>query len=170
MILQVHAILNRERKEIENQILAEIDTTEIVYMEQVLETLKLKEESINLQCDLTVTVKEDVVEIPTVYEKQEINEERVDWFDVTEDGAACIEVLQEEVQKLKISDSQSTLNPEAPEFNVNDLDDNLQEEFPLVDCAVPCDVEPKEDSLSESDKQNQAKYFYFYQGEAFFII
>ncbi|KAI8434765.1 hypothetical protein MSG28_003282 [Choristoneura fumiferana] len=159
---QVRDILNRERKEIENQILAEIDTTEIVFMEQVLEMLKLKEESINLQCDLT-TVKEDIVEIPTVYEKQEINQERVDWFDVTEEGAACVEVLQEQVQKLKVSDSQFTLNPEAPEFNVDDLDDNLPEEFPLIDCAVPSDVESKEDSLNDSDKQNQAKYFYFYQ-------
>ncbi|XP_063620423.1 E3 ubiquitin-protein ligase RNF10 [Cydia splendana] len=159
---QVRDILKRERKEIENQILAEIDTTEIVFMEQALELLKVKEESINLQCDVTKIKEEVLDEAPTVYEKQEINQNRVDWFDVTEEGAACIDIVQEQMQHLEVTDVGSNLNPDAPEFNIDNINENQPEEFPLIDCTEDPE-EFKDTSLTDADKQNQAKYFYFYQ-------
>ncbi|XP_047988721.1 RING finger protein 10 [Leguminivora glycinivorella] len=158
---QVHDIVKRERKEIENQILAEIDTTEIVFMEQALEMLRVKEESINLQCDVTKIKEEVLDEAPTVYEKQEVNQNRVDWFDVNEEGAACIDIVQEQMQNLEVTDNGSGLNPEAPEFNIDNVNENQPEEFPLIDEADT--EESKDNCLTDADKQNQAKYFYFYQ-------
>lgn len=148
-------ISEREKKEIETQILAEIDTTEIVFMEQALDMLKKKKES-------TIKFEEPKLEsaddeTPIVYEKHEANGNKLDWFDVTEDGAA-IDVVNQ-IEELKID---SNLNPNAAEFNVN-LDNQL-EEFPITECLTVKN-EPEESDLTDIDKQNQAKYFYFYQGK-----
>ncbi|KAL0842268.1 hypothetical protein ABMA28_014408 [Loxostege sticticalis] len=164
---QVHEILERERKEIQNQILAEIDTTEIVFMEQVLEMLNNKEKYMDTEIDEPVEIETpDVSTTPIVYEKQEVNEKRMDWFDVTEDGAASMDVLQDQMAELDIA-VDSNLNPEAPTF-VGDLNDNQPEEFPLIDYSGPPNEEETIDdnpTVTDEDKQNQAKYFYFYQAE-----
>lgn len=155
-------ILEREKKEIEAQILAEIDTTEIVFMEQALKMLETKKEK-------DISIKEPECEpkpkdeVPIIYEKQEVNGNKIDWFDVSEEGAAAIETAQNELEVLTI---QSNLNPDAPEFkdNVNQCDD-AAEEFPLTE-VEPLETEQVLDStLTDIDKQNQAKYFYFYQGK-----
>lgn len=158
-------ILERERKEIQDQILAEIDTTEIVFMEQALTMLREKEENLNYQYEQPKIIELDHAEVPIVYQKQEVNQNKVDWFDVTEDGASCIESIQDQVEDLAISFVQTNLNPEAPSFVLDELNDNQSEEFPLIENAPPEVVEQKIDNAcSDIDKQNQAKYFYFYQG------
>lgn len=164
---QVRDILERERKEIQDQILAEIDTTEIVFMEQALRMLQEKEEKLNNQYEQPKIVELDHPEVPIVYQKQEVNQNKVDWFDVTEDGATCIETIQDQVEDLAISFVQTNLNPEAPSFVLDELNDNQSEEFPLIDNAglEGQVVEQKIDNASSDiDKHNQAKYFYFYQG------
>ncbi|XP_034840552.1 E3 ubiquitin-protein ligase RNF10 [Maniola hyperantus] len=162
---QVMDILERDRKQINTQILAEIDTTEIVYMEQALEMLKLKEIDINIQYEEPTNIQADIMdEAPTVFEKQEVtNSAKLDWFDVTDEGATCLEVVQDKMTAL---DLQSNLNPNAKEFTCDvNIDLNPSEEFPLIDC-VPDDEEADEESVYvDIDKQNQAKYFYFYQAE-----
>lgn len=159
---QVHDILKRERKEIENQILAEIDTTEIVFLEQALEMLKLKEDNINMQFEEPKIV-EDIKELPPiVYEKQEINENKLDWFNVTEEGAACVEILRDEIEELNISDS--NLNPEAAAFPLIEDDSELSEVLSL-EPSIDSHKFDDDTHLTDIDKQNQAKYFYFYQAE-----
>lgn len=161
-------ILERERKEIQDQILAEIDTTEIVFMEQALGMLQEKEEKLNNQYEQPKLVELDhAEEVPVVYQKQEFNQNKIDWFDVTEDGATCVETIQDQVEDLAISFAQSGLNPEAPSFVLDELNDNQPEEFPLIDNASPegqVMVQKNDNAYSDIDKQNQAKYFYFYQG------
>lgn len=160
-------ILERERKEIQDQILAEIDTTEIVFMEQALGMLREKKEKLNNQYDQPKIIVEDHPEVPIVYQKQEVNQIKVDWFDVAEDGATCIETIQDQVEDLAISLAQTNLNPEAPSFVMDELNDNQPEEFPLIDNAHPeAHVEEQkiDNACSDIYKQNQAKYFYFYQG------
>lgn len=164
---QVRDILERERNEIQNQILAEIDTTEIVFMEQALGMLKEKEEKLNNQYEQPKIIELEHPEVPIVYQKQEVNQNKVDWFDVAEDGATCIETVQDQVEDLAIGFAQTNLNPEAPSFVLDELNDNQPEEFPLIDNAPPDAkvVEQKIDNAcSDIDKENQAKYFYFYQG------
>ena len=160
---QVHDILKRERKEIETQILAEIDTTEITFLEQALEMLKLKENNINMQFDVPKIVEELEEVSPIVYEKQEINENKHDWFDVTEEGAACVEIVGDKIGELNITDS--NLNPEAVSFCLNEVDNQLGEI--LIPESLSVDSHNVKDStnLTDIDKQNQAKYFYFYQAE-----
>lgn len=165
--VQVRDILERERKEIQDQILAEIDTTEIVFMEQALGMLQEKEEKLNNQYEQPKIFDVDYAEAPIVHQKQEYNQNKVDWFDVTEDGATCVETIQDQVEDLAINIAQTNLNPEAPSFVLDELNDNQPEEFPLIDNAPPEGqvVEQKLDNAcSDIDKQNQAKYFYFYQG------
>lgn len=167
---QVQEILERERMEIQNQILAEIDTTEIIYLEQALNLLKLKEEKLNTVVDkleIVQTVTEKAV--PTVYEKQEVNKNKIDWFDVTEEGAASIEVIQDQMEELGIETSQSNLNPEAPAFNQSDTDDKIleMEEFPLTEDLPTLELDEivNNPTVTDIDKENQTKYFYFYQAE-----
>lgn len=165
--VQVRDILERERKEIQEQILAEIDTTEIVFMEQALGMLQDKEEKLNNQYEQPKIIELDHAEVPIVYQKQEFNQNKVDWFDVTEDGATCIETIQEQVEDLAISLTQTNLNPEAPSFVLDELNDNQPEEFPLIDNALPegqVVAQKLDNACTDIDKQNQAKYFYFYQG------
>ncbi|XP_023939632.2 RING finger protein 10 [Bicyclus anynana] len=157
---QVMDILERDRKQIETQILAEIDTTELVYLEQALEMLKVKENNMNIQNEEPTNMNTDIVdEAPTVFEKQNVTSDvKLDWFDVTEEGATCLEVAD----KMTTLEIQSHLNPNAQEFEY-DINDNLNrpEEFPLED-----DDEIAEEAVyADIDKQNQAKYFYFYQAE-----
>ncbi|KOB72656.1 RING finger protein [Operophtera brumata] len=155
---QVQDILEREKKEIETQILAEIDTTEIVFMEQALNILKKKKES-TIQFEEPKLVDSDDDETPMVYEKHEANGNKLDWFDVTEDGAA-IDVVNQ-IKELKID---SNLNPDAPEFSVHL--DNQPVAFPITEAeCLTVKTEPEESDLTDIDKQNQAKYFYFYQAE-----
>lgn len=162
-------ILERERKEIQDQILAEIDTTEIVFMEQALGMLQEKEEKLKNQCEQPkiIEVHHAEEEVPIVYQKQEVNQNKLDWFDVTEDGASCVETIQEQVEDLAVSLAQSGLNPEAPSFVLDELNDNQPEEFPLIDNVPPegqVVAQKIDNACSDIDKQNQAKYFYFYQG------
>lgn len=160
--LQVHDILKRERREIESQILAEIDTTEVVFLEQALEMLKTKEDNINMQYDKP-NIIEDIKEVtPIVYEKQEINDNKFDWFNVTEEGAACIEVIQEKIGEMNVSDS--NLNPEAAAFSLSGVDGQLDEVIAPEQLSTESHQIVGSLHLTEIDKQNQAKYFYFYQG------
>ncbi|KAI5632095.1 zinc finger, c3HC4 type (RING finger) domain-containing protein [Phthorimaea operculella] len=161
---QVRDILERERKEIQDQIMAEIDTTEIVFLEQALQMLKTKEEMLNTEYDPPKPVMEEIKAPPIVYEKQEINQNRIDWFDMTDDNPN-VETIQEQVEELVVALAQSNLNPDAVEF-VGDLNDNQPEEFPLIECPVEEPAEVKDDNaVTDVDKLNQAKYFYFYQAE-----
>ncbi|KAF9421883.1 hypothetical protein HW555_002323, partial [Spodoptera exigua] len=204
---QVLEILIRERHEIENQILAEIDTTEIVYLEQALEMLKSKEENINLRfSEPKVTLKEETdAAVPTVYEKQEENQNKLDWFDVNEDGAAaCAEIMQgttsdtgladtntnekdgapsknlewldenevgaacaadiihNNMEALNLNTVDSNLNPEAPSF---ERDEMQPEEFPLTEGLVQETNQIEDNAVTNIDKLNHKKFFYFYQAE-----
>lgn len=146
--------------------MAEIDTTEIVYMEQALDMLKTKEKCLILQPAEPVSIETpDMSTTPIVYEKQEVSERKIDWFDVTDEGAASIEVIQDQMAELDI-EIDSNLNPDAPMFVHPDVNDNQPEEFPLIDCPATNEEDNNEDnpSVTDIDKQNQAKYFYFYQG------
>ncbi|XP_059056973.1 E3 ubiquitin-protein ligase RNF10 [Achroia grisella] len=169
---QVHEILKRERMEIQNQILAEIDTTEIVYLEQALDMLKLKEDKLNNipdKNDIVETVPEETV--PIVYEKQEVNKNKIDWFDITDDGAASIEVIQDQMEELNIEIAASNLNPDAPTFihsDINEKDVQDVEEFPLIENLPPSEIAEtlvSNPTVTDTDKENQAKYFYFYQAD-----
>ncbi|CAB3242490.1 unnamed protein product [Arctia plantaginis] len=187
---QVHDIIQRERDEIKQRILAEIDTTEIVFLEQALEMLRLKEEHINMEWDKPKVVEEKTEEVPIVYEKQEINQNKLDWFDVNEEGAACVEVVQNQMDELYLSgdyvteegaacvevvqnqmdelnlsgDSfpDSNLNPEAPLFEVDGMP---QEETPLTEIQPPVSEQATDVTITEIDILNQDKYFYFYQSD-----
>lgn len=161
---QVHEILKREREEIQRQILAEIDTTEIVFLEQALEMLKLKEENIDAKFyEPKVKEEENDSTVTTVYEKQEVNQNKLDWFDVNDEGgAACIDIIHNNMEDLNLNAVDSNLNPDAPSF---EMDDVQTEEFPLIEC-VPEETDPIEDNaVTDIDKLNQAKYFYFYQAD-----
>ncbi|XP_072943437.1 E3 ubiquitin-protein ligase RNF10 [Epargyreus clarus] len=160
---QVFDILERERKELEAQILAEIDTTEVVYLEQALEMLKLKEEKLKVQYEQPIVEKEIEEISPIVIQKQDMsNNRKLDWFDVSEEGAACIEIVQDEMAELSI---QSNLNPEAESFVQNDINDNQLEEFPLTESALQEAPSMLDNAITDIDKENQAKYFYFYQAD-----
>ncbi|XP_026724633.1 RING finger protein 10 [Trichoplusia ni] len=159
---QIHEILKRERTEIEQQILAEIDTTEIVFLEQALEMLKLKENNINVKNNEPKFLEDKNEDIaPTVYQKQEINQNKLDWFDVNEEGAAAIETIQNDMDELDLDAVDSNLNPEAPSF---ELDEVQPEEFPLTE-YLPQEPEQIDNAVTDIDKLNQSKYFYFYQAE-----
>lgn len=161
--LQIHEILKRERTEIEQQILAEIDTTEIVFLEQALEMLKLKENNINVKNNEPKFLEDKNEDIaPTVYQKQEINQNKLDWFDVNEEGAAAIETIQNDMDELDLDAVDSNLNPEAPSF---ELDEVQPEEFPLTE-YLPQEPEQIDNAVTDIDKLNQSKYFYFYQGKS----
>ncbi|XP_041977256.1 RING finger protein 10 isoform X2 [Aricia agestis] len=163
---QVMDILERDRKEIKDQIMAEIDTTEIVYLEQALQMLDLKQEKIKNQYSKSA-IENETKDIPeVVYEKHEVSDRKIDWFDEQEAAASVVNVT-EDMAKVNIEDKehsdapseafeeiQSSLNPAAAEFNF----DGAAEEFPLIECHEPVDQE-----FTDIDKQNQAKYFYFYQ-------
>lgn len=156
-------ILDRDRKQIETQILAEFDTSEIVYLEQALELLKLKEDKIKIQYEKPKVACESTEQIvPTVFEKKEINEVKLDWFDVTDEGAACLESIDNKMESLNVN-VQSNLNPEAKPFEC-ELDDNTVEEFPLIESPTNENIPSDESIFADIDKQNQTKYFYFYQG------
>lgn len=209
---QVHEILKRERDEIEKQILAEIDTTEIVFLEQALEMLKLKEENINARFNEPKVIEKDEFEeaVPTVYEKQEVNQNqnKLDWFDVNDEGgaacidiaskfneeyneneaaalspyenqeenqnkpdcfdgrddrgAACVDIIHNNMEALNLNAVDSNLNPDAPAF---ELDDMQPEEFPLTECLPQEAKQIEDNAVTDIDKLNQTKYFYFYQAE-----
>ncbi|XP_026494880.1 E3 ubiquitin-protein ligase RNF10 [Vanessa tameamea] len=158
---QIMDIVERDKNEIRNQILAEIDTTEIVYLEQALEMLKLKEQKIKMyyeQPKNNDAISEQ--DIPTVLEKQEVSNKKLDWFDVDDEGATCLEAVENKMESLNI---QSNLNPDAIAFEC-DINENPVEEFPLIEC--PSNSELSDESIfTDIDKQNQTKYFYFYQAE-----
>lgn len=204
VIFQVHEILIRERQEIENQILAEIDTTEIVYLEQALEMLKAKEENINLRfSEPKFTMNEETEAlVPTVYEKQEENQNKLDWFDVNEEGAAacaeimqetpidtgmgdtnekdraspkqlerldeyeggaaCVDIIHNNMRALNLNTVDSNLNPDAPSFEVDEMQ---PEEFPLTECIVQETKQIEDNATTTIDKLNHKKFFYFYQAE-----
>ncbi|XP_068629836.1 E3 ubiquitin-protein ligase RNF10 isoform X2 [Battus philenor] len=161
---QIFEILQKEREEIKNQILAEIDTTEIVYLEQALDLLKLKEEELKNQIEKPKTAElvEDIP--PIVFEKQEDCDKKMDWFDVTEEGAACIEVINESMASLEVCDDlEPNLNSEVTNYLQDELNDNNQsEEFPLTECAPPGEHQV-DNVITDIDRENQTKYFYFYQ-------
>ncbi|KAJ8725786.1 hypothetical protein PYW08_003969 [Mythimna loreyi] len=207
---QVLEILKRERDEIEKQILAEIDTTEIVFLEQALEMLKFKEENINVRFNEPKVIEKVEVEdaVPTVYEKQEVNQNKLDWFDVndeggaasvdvmpkskeenieTEDtdpsmhekqednqnnpdwfdgndqrGAACVDIIQNNMEELNLNGVDSNLNPDAPAFEIDDMQPL---EFPLVECQPQEAKQIEDNAVTDIDRLNQEKYFYFYQAE-----
>lgn len=155
---QVQDIMEREKKEIENQIYAEIDTSEIVFLEQALDMLKQKEQNLSLQYEQPKIENDDNLskETPIVYQKQEVCNDKLDWFDVTEEGAA-VDVVQNKFDEMEIK---SELNAEAPPFIQKE--ETALVEFPVTDFPVPDDV-IENVPITEIDKQNQAKYFYFYQ-------
>ncbi|CAG9114655.1 unnamed protein product [Plutella xylostella] len=165
---QVIEKLQQDREELQNQIMAEIDTTEIVYMEQAIESLNLQEEKLKNQKDIEIpkyTVVEKKDEAPTVYEKQVKNDTKIDWFD-EEEGASCMESLQAEIDNITLQETinseetiKSELNPEASEFKIGGIqNEEVAEEFPLIQD----DVTPPP---SDIDRETQSKYFYFYQAE-----
>lgn len=163
---QIHEILKRERNEIETQILEEIDTTEIVYLEQALQMLKQKEDKIGQKNEmLKIDVENNEVPPPIVYEKQEVNENKLDWFNVTDDGAACMEDIQNEIANIDLKETK--WNPDAPEFSLNEgttiqasTQDGINDVF-----LSETDNTDTNKYITDIDKQNQAKYFYFYQAE-----
>lgn len=162
---QVMDILERDRKQIETQILAEFDTSEIIYLEQALEMLKLKEEKLKIQYEKPKIISEDEEQNapPTIIEKKEVNEVKLDWFNVTDEGAACLETINTRMESINI-DVQSDLNPKAKAFDF-EQNENVVEEFPLIENPT-VESEPSDESVfTDIDKQNQAKYFYFYQSE-----
>ncbi|RVE47989.1 hypothetical protein evm_007397 [Chilo suppressalis] len=171
---QVQEILERERNEIQKQIMAEIDTTEIVFMEQALAILKKKEDDIKEQLDKP-KIQQNLMEeeVPLVYEAQSINEKRIDWFDVPDEATGLnleegVNLLQKQIAVLDIDAEDSNLNPDAPTFMLkNDVDENEPEEFPLIENDLSQEEETVDDnpSITDIDKQNQVKYFYFYQAE-----
>lgn len=159
----MHDIIHRERNEIEKQILAEIDTTEIVFLEQALEMLKKKEDNINIKFDEPKVAEVETEEVPIVYEKHEINQNKMDWFDVNEEGAACVEIVANQIEELNLDADNvvdSNLNPEAPAFEIDEMP---AEEFPLTDSPPP-EFKIDDNVVTDADKLNQTKYFYFYQG------
>lgn len=161
---QVIDILERDRNEIKKQILAEIDTTEIIYLEQALEMLQLKEQKITMQNEQPKTVQSSIPEqfVPTVCERLEVNGKKLDWFDVTDEGATCLEALENEMENLKI---ESNLNPDAKAFPC-DINENQVEEFPLIESALQDNDTCDNTTYTDIDKQNlSTKYFYFYQSE-----
>lgn len=204
--------MKRERDEIEKQILAEIDTTEIVFLEQALEMLKFKEEHINDKFNIQeVTVKDEIKDeiedvVPTVYEKHEVNQNKLDWFDVNDEGAAagvdmlskeddlavnenaaapvfeeheenqnkpdwlherdergaaCVDIIDNNMEGLNLNEFDSNLNPNAPAFEIDDMQ---PEEFPLPECLQEA-KQIEDNAITDIDKLNQSKYFYFYQAE-----
>ncbi|XP_045491398.1 RING finger protein 10 [Colias croceus] len=170
---QVLEILERDKREIEAQIQAEIDTTELVYLEQALEMLKVKREFI--ECEYLRPMKKVVekeVKDDIIVEKHEANAKKYDWFDVDdEEGAVC---LEEDLSVLDINDdaepeTESETAPEvAPEVKPDvkkfgfDLNHNPLEDLEVRD-SPPLEVE--QNNLTEIDKENQARYFYFYQAD-----
>lgn len=125
--------------------------------------LKLKENNINVKNNDPKVVEfknEDVA--PTVYQKQEINQNKLDWFDVNEEGAAAIETIHNDMEELDLDAVDSNLNPEAPSF---ELDEVQTEEFPLTEYLPQEPIEQIDNAVTDIDKINQSKYFYFYQGK-----
>lgn len=143
----------------------EIDTTEIVYLEQALQMLKQKEDKIGQKNEiLKIDVENNEVPPPIVYEKQEVNENKLDWFNVTDDGAACMEDIQNEIANIDLKETK--WNPDAPEFSLNEgttiqasTQDGINDVF-----LSETDNTDTNKYITDIDKQNQAKYFYFYQG------
>ncbi|GBP14516.1 RING finger protein 10 [Eumeta japonica] len=168
---QVRKILARERKELQDQILAEIDTTEIVFFEQALNKLKLQEESFNngnkiLSYNSAVNVETEEM-VPIVYEEQIVSDKKIDWFDMTEElsSSPTDTNIDEHVEDLALALDRSHLNPEAVEFKCDVLEEQI--EFPLIEEVHVEEEEEIETGkiLTNADKENQAKYFYFYQAE-----
>ncbi|XP_032513294.1 E3 ubiquitin-protein ligase RNF10 [Danaus plexippus] len=160
---EVLDILERDRKQIEMQILAEIDTTEIIYLEQALEMLKLKEKNISLQYEEHKDDNRNAAQssAPVVYEKQTVNETKLDWFDVTDEGATCLTPIQDNMANLDIN-VKSELDPEAEIFTL-DVNENADTDFANTEYMT--DDQYINNDLKSFDKENQAKYFYFYQAE-----
>lgn len=172
LYFQVHNIIERERKELQDQILAEIDTTEIVYIEEALKLLKIQEEHINtsyLQSNVKPNT-EPSEEVPLIYEKSITNHPKVDWFDVDEtEDKVSNENDEDDIKSLTEEFDKCDLNQELTEHGVKDDTKNDYEEFPLIDVVapkfeVPSAVEAVPDELTDIDIENQSKYFYFYQG------
>lgn len=133
-------------------------------MEQALEMLKIKENEINTQFEEPSKIDASPIdEAPIIFEKQDMtNNAKLDWFDVTDEGASCLKEVEDKMTSLDI---QSGLNPNAREFVCDLNDDSNQSEFPLVDSELDDEEDNEEAVYADIDKQNQAKYFYFYQGK-----
>ncbi|VVC92685.1 unnamed protein product [Leptidea sinapis] len=153
---QILDIAERDKQEIEAQIQAEIDTTELVYLEQALQMLKIKKEMIPQEY-----VEPEAIASPTkdiVVEENTSCGMKYDWFDVNdEEGGACAVELSE----LDIS-SNDPEQVDEDENKIFDINENTLDDLPVRD-STPSE-EDKND-LNEIDKENQAKYFYFYQAD-----
>lgn len=152
---QVQNILERERKELQDQILAEIDVTEVVYLEQALDMLKFKEDNYknlaHTSIESNITPIYNTEAVPIIYEKQTDHQNTIDWFDFVESDELS---SQNTVDVVSKSMEKCDLNPEIPDFEASDILEG-QIEFPMV--------EDDNDVGSEIDKENRMKYFYFYQ-------
>lgn len=168
--------------------------------------LKFKEENINARLNEPKVIEKCEVEeaVPTVYEKQEVNQNKLDWFDVNDEGraacvkskeeeienddtdpsmhekqeenqnnsdwfdgndqrgAACVDIIQNNMEDLNLNAVDSNLNPHAPAFEISDMQPL---EFPLVECVPQEAIQIEDNAVTDIDKLNQAKYFYFYQAE-----
>ncbi|CAF4938198.1 unnamed protein product [Pieris macdunnoughi] len=156
---QILDIIERDKEEISAQIQAEIDTTELVYLEQALNMLKIKKkENLKRQHAKPKIVEEAEVADKVVIEKHDLAEKKYDWFDLDEDeGATCLDELSE----LDINDEMAETPPEPdPKFGF-DFNDNPLENLDVRDS--PTDIDPI--NITEVDRENQTRYFYFYQAE-----
>ncbi|KAL4714601.1 hypothetical protein ACJJTC_006647 [Scirpophaga incertulas] len=164
---QVQDIINRERKEIQSQIYKEIDTSEIVFMEEALKILDEKERVNREFIAPTVPAEVDEV-VPIVYEKQVVNEKKFDWFNVQDQGAVYTDAIENQIAELDISQDLK-LNPAAECFVPHASNNKVTEEFPLIHHEVTSEqnntVMDDIPAVTDVDKENQAKYFYFYQAE-----
>lgn len=135
--------------------------------------MKRKEENLRQQIEKPKSPEPNEDMVPIEYEKQVENDKKMDWFDVTEDGAACLEVITENMASLNVDIAESELNSELTDYLEDELNDNhpVEEEFPLIECAPPGDeVVDNAHVVTDIDKENQSKYFYFYQGNTLFVI
>ncbi|CAK1545237.1 unnamed protein product [Leptosia nina] len=157
---QVLNIIEREKQEIEAQIQAEIDTTELVYLEQALNMLKIKKDVIQCQHLEPQPVYNDDQEKKIVIEKHNPSNKKYDWFDVDEDkGAACLD----EFSELEINEhkpEQEVEIDDAKKYGF-DLNDNPLEDLDVRDSPPEVD----QNNLTEIDRENQSRYFYFYQAD-----
>lgn len=129
-------------------------------MEQALNMLKLKKENLEQQYIEPETNIVEELEENVIIEKHDLTEKKYNWFDLNDDeGATC---LVEELSELEITDlEESPVSPEKHDKKFGfDVNVNILEDLDVRDS--PPDID--HDNLTEIDRENQSRYFYFYQG------
>lgn len=191
---EVKDILTKDRKELTDQVQAEIDSSEICFIEEALHLLKLREKEL-----YTAPVKEvqkkkkinstndnqtNTINIVTQSDESSKNKITIDWFNVSgENGEGTPELFQP-IKELKAEEVfedfssgtvphmevKSVLNPAAEPFVLTGV--TTVEEDGILDDIISPGIELNDDLISAIDAENQAKYFYFYQasdGQAAFL-